>query len=165
MGSGQIYLRVSHLASDMCKESVPHLCSFRVAASHTLIMASPPALHKYTLHMASACTVLQCASAELLHTSGTPRWAGLPRGRTCPLLGACSASLLGRKPLMVASCVEIEQSAHDFTGGQHQHIFSCFLEMIWGSNSILRIRASCRRVGGAAYLQCMEDSQDCLQVS
>ena len=113
---------------------MPYLCSFRVVASHTLIMASPPALHRYSLHMASACTVLQCASAELLHASGTPRWARLPRGRTCLLLGACSASLLGRKPLMVASCMGIEHSAHHFSGGQHQHIFSCFLEINLGSS-------------------------------
>ena len=81
-----------------------YLWSLRVAASQTRIMASPPALHRKPRHMARSCTVLQCASALLLATSGTPRRARAPSGSSCPSLGCCRASLLGRKPLMVASC-------------------------------------------------------------
>ena len=62
-----------------------YLCSFRLEASQTRTMASPPALHRWLAHMASACTVLQWASAGLLVTSGTPFWARLPSGRTGPL--------------------------------------------------------------------------------
>jgi hypothetical protein len=84
-----------------------HLCRIRHCAFQMRIMASPPAEQRWPLHMARVCTAPQCASAWLLHTSGRGCCATVKLGSPWPFGAspmAGSASSVGRKALMVASC-------------------------------------------------------------